>query len=769
MERAWGLAERWDTSAVRQAAEEARSLAAGWGEVEGVVLADVLLARAALLTSSDPLIRPSSRAAHDCGDTVRAAFQRLDAEIASAAGASELPEIPSLRADSPVDALAAAAIIGTLRLSDPSRKLQRIPGASAMARPADANGWRDLIEAIEREASGASGMPAVERALLGAKRDDNRALLWTALDLRATLCGRRGAHGEELATRERMRRLVEGWALWLPLSEATAALSRPDRARLCVTVERGAPTPSLDTSSRLVEVALALEQERDINRLIDLALDAALAVTGAERGILLLLKPPAGYEVAASRHVDSTAQTHPLVELSSTVARTALESGEVVVANDVRNDSLLSDRASVALEVTSLLCAPIHARGERQGAIYLDRRMRGRPFDDQSISAARAIGSMLASAILNAATIAALEVRSRELEVTRDELKIALDRRTIERDDASRRLAAFHDVVPAGHRGLVGRAPAMLRLGRIIGSVGASDVPVLVSGETGSGKELVARAIHAASPRRDQPFVAINCGALSETLLAAELFGAERGSYTGATTSRSGLFVAADGGTLLLDEVGDMPPAMQTTLLRVLETSEIRPVGATHARKVNVRVLAASHRDLLELVRRGGFRDDLRYRLEVVRIEVPPLRDRLEDMPELCHHLLDDVRQRYNLPERRLTPAALQALCLRRWPGNVRELRHVLASASLAAEGPSILPNDLPNERSALEITADHGTSKALVPDVHAARIGSIHNALRATAGHRARAAKLLGISRSTLYRYLQSKEGEQVAEGAGD
>jgi transcriptional regulator with GAF, ATPase, and Fis domain len=561
--------------------------------------------------------------------------------------------------------------------------------------------------------------------------------------------------------------LIEGWAITLPGADAAAALARPDRAGL--DADEDASDLLTSASSRLVEVALALEQERSIDKLIDTALDAALSVTGAERGILLLLDARAGYKAVARRHVDANSEVSQLIDLSSTAARLALEAGEVVAVNDVRRDPRLGERASVALDVSSLLCAPIHARGERQGAIYLDRRARGRPFDRRSVAAARAIGSMLASALLNARVIGDLEARTRELEAAKDELSVALARRTVERDDISRRLADLRGVVPAGVEALVGHAPVMLRLRNIIARVAASDAPVLVTGETGSGKELVARAIHAASARRDRPFVAINCGGLSETLLAAELFGAERGAYTGATTSRPGLFVAADGGTLLLDEVGDMPHAMQTSLLRVLETSEIRPVGASRPRKINVRVLAASHRDLLELVRQGAFRDDLRYRLEVVRIDVPPLRDRIEDMPELCDYLLRDVRQRYDLPERRLAPAALQVLCGRRWPGNVRELRHVLASAALAAEETTIRPVDLPPERAAVEETAEPGPLDGAGPDGHAVRIGSIHRALRATGGHRGRAAKLLGISRSTLYRYLQEQERPGDADFADD
>jgi serine/threonine-protein kinase PknK len=765
LDRAWRALERWQTREAREAAETARSLAAGWGDVGAVALADVLLARAALVTGADPVVRREVGAQAADHTVLSGAAKRLEAEIAAATGAvATLPEIPPLEAHSPVDLIAAAAIAGTLLLGDPSRKPHRIAGAAAVKERTDAVGWHNLIAALECEALGGSGMPAVDRALVAADLEPSCALQWTAFGLRATFCSRRGALSEERATRDRMRHLIESWAITLPGADASAALSRPDRAALYSTDEQtGAATARV--SARLIEVALALEQERDIDKLTELALDAALGVTGAERGILLLLDAQGRYKPVARRHIDPTDVATDLIDLSSTVARLALESGEVVAVNEVRRDPRLSERASVALDVSSLLCAPIHARGERQGAIYLDRRARGRPFDRSSVSAARAIGSMLASALLNARIIADLEARSRELEAARDDLNVTLARRTIERDDMSRRLADLRDVVPAGTDALVGHAPSMLRLRQIVARVGASDVPVLVSGETGSGKELVARAIHAASPRRDRPFVAVNCGALSETLLAAELFGAERGAYTGATTSRPGLFVAADGGTLLLDEVGDMPPAMQTSLLRVLETSEIRPVGATRARKVDVRVLAASHRDLLDLTRRGSFRDDLRYRLEVVRIEVPPLRDHIEDLPELCHHLLREVQQRYNLPDRRLAPAALQALCGRRWPGNVRELRHVLAGAALATDETMISPDDLPAERSAQEPDATAAASDAIAPDGHAIRIDSIHSALRATAGHRGRAAKLLGISRSTLYRYLQGQTPIQDAE----
>jgi DNA-binding NtrC family response regulator len=208
---------------------------------------------------------------------------------------------------------------------------------------------------------------------------------------------------------------------------------------------------------------------------------------------------------------------------------------------------------------------------------------------------------------------------------------------------------------------------------------------------------------------------------------------------------------------------------MQTSLLRVLETFEVRSVGSTQSHRIDVRVLAASHRDLLELVRLGSFRDDLRYRLEVVRVEVPSLRERIEDLPELCEHLLRDVEQQYGLPNRSVSLAALQALCLRRWAGNVRELRHVLAAAALAAECTTILPRDLPAERSADDVAPGSGRPNVIVGDGLAVTVASIRSALHATAGHRTHAAKLLGISRSTLYRYLDAHDIRDAGGADGD
>jgi transcriptional regulator with GAF, ATPase, and Fis domain len=748
--------ERWQVSKARAHGERARASAASHGDARGVALADVLLARAALLTCAEPradlLLAPGIPEAWADDAVVTGAVERFEAELASALQSNSVSRSPVIAAGSPVDRVVALALARVRELG-----VRRPVSRARTGMPVefvDAGGWQHVLAGAESEAAGTSGAEAIELALFVAERDGLLALRWCALELKLASCERRAASHESSNVRERLRELAESWALTLPEADALGALARADRATLS-SLESNEPATSL--ASTLVDVAAKMAHERDTARLVDIALDGALALTDAERGLLLLGEGD-GQKLVAARHVEGRSDYELLLGLSSTIARRALKNGELIVADDVRRDPRFSECASVALDVKSVLCIPIHARDQIEGALYLDRRSRGRSFAADAVAAARAIGTLLASALLSARTIADLEARGREVEAAREELSLALATRTAERDDIGRRLARLEDVTPAGPSIIVGSSTVMRRLRRLIETVGASDVPVLIAGETGSGKELIARAVHTASSRRDRPFVAVNCGALSETLLAAELFGTTRGAYTGAGAARPGLFEAAHRGTLFLDEVGDMPAAMQTALLRVLESGEVRPVGSVEARRIDVRVVAASHRDLVELVQQRSFRDDLRYRLEVVRIEAPPLRAHLEDLPELCDRLIQDVRKQYALPERRLSGAALETLRLRRFPGNVRELRHVLANAALTAEGASILPSDLPPERNSESPRApasehDHGSDI----DGHALRAESIRRALRATAGHRGQAAKLLGISRSTLYRYCGS------------
>jgi len=295
---------------------------------------------------------------------------------------------------------------------------------------------------------------------------------------------------------------------------------------------------------------------------------------------------------------------------------------------------------------------------------------------------------------------------------------------------------------------LLGKSAAMRALLKMIGRAVASDATVLITGETGTGKEMVARALHQHSARVDKPFLAVNCAAIPHELLESELFGHVRGAFTGAVAHREGMFVRAQGGTLLLDEVGDMSLMLQTKLLRVLQEREIVPVGGTHALKVDVRVIAATLHDLASRVASGAFREDLFYRLNVLHLHVPPLRERSEDIVPLAQHFLAHVAQ----PPKLLTPTAQRALLTYPWPGNVRELKNVVERASILTPGLEIDAEDLDLTGSAGRTPAVDFLAGTLSEAVARLEEAMIRKALQEAAGNRAAAARQLGIHRQLLY-----------------
>ncbi|MSU45956.1 MAG: sigma-54-dependent Fis family transcriptional regulator [Lacunisphaera sp.] len=246
--------------------------------------------------------------------------------------------------------------------------------------------------------------------------------------------------------------------------------------------------------------------------------------------------------------------------------------------------------------------------------------------------------------------------------------------------------------------GIVGASAPMQQVFKVIGQVAASDVTVMITGESGTGKELVARSIHRHSHRGGKPFVAVNCAAIPENLIESELFGHERGAFTGATAQRLGKFEACDGGTIFLDEIGDMTAATQTKILRVLQGGEIQRVGGSDTLQVSVRVIAATNRDLEALVQAKEFREDLYYRLNVVRLRLPPLRERVEDVPQLVDFFLQNLAKGKKTKARKVSPEALAILCRHNWPGNVRELENVVYRSAVIAQGDAILPKDMPDE-----------------------------------------------------------------------
>ncbi|MFN2564299.1 MAG: sigma-54-dependent transcriptional regulator [Gemmatimonadaceae bacterium] len=338
-----------------------------------------------------------------------------------------------------------------------------------------------------------------------------------------------------------------------------------------------------------------------------------------------------------------------------------------------------------------------------------------------------------------------------------DQLLLTI-RKAVERERLRQTVAQLQEELSAlrAPSGIVGRGMAMQQVLAVAAKVARHPSTVLVTGESGTGKELVARYVHTSSPRAEAEMVAVNCGAIPENLLESELFGHAKGAFTGATAEKRGLFEEADGGTLFLDEVGELPAPLQVKLLRALQEGEIRRVGDNTARGVDVRLVAATARDLEAEVAAGRFRADLYYRINVVRLHLPPLRDRREDIPELVRHFVQLYGRRLGLSVTSVSPAAMRLLMEYAWPGNVRELENVIERALVLAEGPQIEPDQLPAGIRSPGATAParDDLDLSIKRQTAALERGLIRDALQRTGGNRTRAAKLLELShRALLYK----------------
>lgn len=334
------------------------------------------------------------------------------------------------------------------------------------------------------------------------------------------------------------------------------------------------------------------------------------------------------------------------------------------------------------------------------------------------------------------------------------------------------RIADETDSPKLAHNGILGSSPALLRIQEQIQRVAATpNTTVLISGESGVGKELVARAVHENSSRRDGPFVALNCAALTDSLLEAELFGYEAGAFTGAVRGgRDGLLAAAQGGTLLLDEIGELAPELQAKLLRVLQERVYRRVGGSSDLKFDVRVIASTNRDLEQFVADGHFRADLYYRLNVLLLAMPPLRERIEDIPALATHFLAEFAREMNRPLEGFSPAAMEALRNHTWPGNVRELRNSIERAALLSSGNTVGARELRLEHSKVPPASPELNAQppAALPEptdmsLRSLEASHIRRVLMDVGGNRSRAARLLGVNRTTLYNKLRRYEIDQA------
>ncbi len=342
---------------------------------------------------------------------------------------------------------------------------------------------------------------------------------------------------------------------------------------------------------------------------------------------------------------------------------------------------------------------------------------------------------------------------------------------------AKKQSAKTHSKTPTNpSTEMLGEAPAMQDVFRAIGRLSRSSISVLITGESGTGKELVAKALHRHSPRANHPFIALNMAAIPKDLIESELFGHEKGAFTGANSPRQGRFEQANGGTLFLDEIGDMPLEIQTRLLRVLAEGQFYPVGAHLAKKVDVRIIAATHQDLKQQVSKGHFREDLFHRLNVIHIPLPPLRERKEDIAQLAEHFLQSAAFELDVEPKRLEQASLEKLIAFNWPGNVRQLQNICRWLTVMASGKVILPSDLPKEITNInqkiaeaphltwqqaftewaKMTLDQGGQELLTKTQPEFERILLEQALKHTQGNKQKAAKLLGWGRNTLTRKLK-------------
>jgi len=503
-----------------------------------------------------------------------------------------------------------------------------------------------------------------------------------------------------------------------------------------------------DMLQTILAVARTLEQEDRIERSAALLVDAAVSLTRAERGFLFLLED-GRTTLALARNFAREPVPAPETKFSRTLLAKTLHCNEAVLLTDAASDGEFAGVESISdLGLRSVLAVPLRYRGEVMGLLAVDHRLTSSAFRRGDISLISGLAG-LASAYLGAKR---LDQSMSKMKRLNSRLQRQLGKRS-----SAKPATPLDTNGGAGFAGLVGTSQAMQKLCADMERILESNATVVIEGESGTGKELVARALHFHSRLADRPFVVENCGALPDTLLESELFGHAKGAFTGATRDRKGRFEEADGGTMFLDEVGEMSVAMQARLLRVLQEGEIRRVGSNEVRRVQVRVVAATNADLAAKVKSGEFREDLYYRLKVIGLRVPPLRNRRDDVPLLCDHFLVIEAAENGVEPRTLGDAAVKALSAYRWPGNVRELRNEMRRLVLLGEGeiqaselsPAVLSADAAG-------SVEVGDGAPLPERVKALEIAAIRSAIAAEPNNRSQAAKLLGITRFALLRKIE-------------
>ena len=512
-----------------------------------------------------------------------------------------------------------------------------------------------------------------------------------------------------------------------------------------------------ETLLRLLEINKRLAGETDLSRLLETIMDAVIEITGAQRGFLILTED-GKVRFQTARNFGRTQVANPELQVSQTVVRTVIQSGRPLLTDNAAQDPRFEKAASVSgLKLTSILSVPLRVQDRVLGALYVDNAARRAVFGEKEKETLSAFADQAAI------TIRALW-RQRQVE----EMNRNLEQNLVRKSEELERVSRVLEQAPFRHdySEIVGRGRRMKEVLLLLDKVIDTDVPVLVQGESGTGKELIARAIHYNGARKGRPFVPVNCGAIPGPLMESEFFGHMKGSFTGAVENKKGFFEQAEGGTLFLDEIGEMDLEMQKKLLRALQEHEVRPVGGKTPVKVNVRLICASNRNLRKEMDAKRFRDDLFYRISVIPVDVPPLRERREDIAELVRHFAARAARELGIPEKPVSPEAVEVLQRWSWPGNIRELENEIRKA-MALSDAEITADDLSLEiqgesaRSEPVIAAaapgaGPGLEGTLKEAVERTEKAAIEKALEEAGNNQTKAARRLGISRVWLRKKME-------------
>jgi transcriptional regulator with GAF, ATPase, and Fis domain len=497
--------------------------------------------------------------------------------------------------------------------------------------------------------------------------------------------------------------------------------------------EEAAETVSdLDAYTKLYDFSEKLMHQRDLSELLDALMDAIINITNADKGFLILLEGET-LDIKVARNLNRENIADAVSQLSdSIIAKVVRSRRPVIISDAMRDDEFSAAKSVMQLKVSSVICVPLLDRGRLLGLIYVGNDSIRELFQEQTMRVITVFSSQASLIVANALLL--------------NELRID-----------NRRLAEKLEAYRFGE--IVGTSPVMQLVFRKVEKIAATDISVLITGETGTGKELIAREIHNRSPRAAKPFITINCAAIPENLLESELFGHVKGSFTGAVANKQGKFQAADGGTLFLDEIGEMPIELQVKLLRALQERIVYRVGDTRPETVDIRILAATNRDLEKEISGGRFREDLYYRLNVVNVELPPLRARGDDILVVARYLLSRYSREYDSKVKGLSPNAAVSIRKHNWPGNIRELENRIKKAIVLCDSTVIGPDDLGLSGDSLPAILTLADAKDKFQRDYINEILALNN------GNRTKTARDLGVDPRTVFRHLE-KESDDVGGG---